>query len=343
MTEMLAVISDIHGNYEALLAVANDARARAAEVDVPLRFICLGDVVGYGPQPNECVAWVARECEVIVVGNHDEMALAPLDQLPDISFRKDMWAFGLWTRLVLHDRNHATLQRWASQVVLRQMFWAVHSPDEYYVRNVRQALGVFERDDWPAPYMLFGHSHQQGAFIDDQWKQQVVQYLVFAETLSPIAETPSSLAPANDLELHAANPVTFQPCPRHRTLFNPGSIGQPRQNDLLAYHGYPHHDPRAAYLLLLERDGSWWFQYRRVPYRLERTLELLARVRWPDEHGAGHVEADYHPASRVRAQALSPELQAYAAELPGNVRELGEILAGPASLFNADGHRGQGT
>ena len=76
---LYAVLSDIHANYQALLAVARDARALARrEDDGRVEFISLGDVVDYGPQPNECVAWVRRYASVTVQGNHDRVAAESL-------------------------------------------------------------------------------------------------------------------------------------------------------------------------------------------------------------------------------------------------------------------------
>ncbi|MFQ5619171.1 MAG: metallophosphoesterase family protein, partial [Rhodospirillales bacterium] len=61
-----AIISDIHANLEALQAVLADARPRA---DV---FVCLGDIVGYNPDPNECLRLVQETCQLAIVGNHDQ-------------------------------------------------------------------------------------------------------------------------------------------------------------------------------------------------------------------------------------------------------------------------------
>ncbi len=63
---MLAIISDIHGNLEALQAVLADIDAQGA-TDV----FCLGDVVGYGPDPRDCLDLVMKRCRVTVLGNHD--------------------------------------------------------------------------------------------------------------------------------------------------------------------------------------------------------------------------------------------------------------------------------
>ncbi len=86
----LAIISDIHANLPALEAVLADAEA--AGVD---EVWCLGDVVGYGAQPDECAALVRERCAVSLVGNHD---LAALEQLDISTFSPAAAAAVRWTR-----------------------------------------------------------------------------------------------------------------------------------------------------------------------------------------------------------------------------------------------------
>ncbi len=86
----LALLSDIHSNLPALEAVL--ASAEAAGVDEAW---CLGDVVGYGAQPNECTALVSERCSVCLVGNHD---LAVLEQLDISTFSPAAAAAVRWTR-----------------------------------------------------------------------------------------------------------------------------------------------------------------------------------------------------------------------------------------------------
>ncbi|HDY69606.1 MAG TPA: metallophosphatase family protein, partial [Actinobacteria bacterium] len=71
---MYAVISDIHANLEALGAVLADADMAGAD-----RLVCLGDLVGYGPDPNRCVSLVREAADAVVAGNHDLAAVGRLD------------------------------------------------------------------------------------------------------------------------------------------------------------------------------------------------------------------------------------------------------------------------
>jgi predicted phosphodiesterase len=70
----IAVISDIHSNLQALLAALSDIDGRGID-----QIYCLGDIVGYGGSPNECVELIRRRAAVSVLGNHDQVALNPSD------------------------------------------------------------------------------------------------------------------------------------------------------------------------------------------------------------------------------------------------------------------------
>ena len=91
-----AIISDIHGNLEALEAVLEDIdRQRVDAID------CLGDIVGYGPNPCECVKLVRERCEVVILGNHDQGALFDPDGFNVGAERAIRWTRG---QLEQHDR-----------------------------------------------------------------------------------------------------------------------------------------------------------------------------------------------------------------------------------------------
>lgn len=92
-----AVISDVHANIEALRAVLNDIRRRGTE-----GVLFLGDAVGYGPNPNECVELLRENCTVILAGNHDKASVG----LTDIEyFNEYAKAAILWTSEILTERN----------------------------------------------------------------------------------------------------------------------------------------------------------------------------------------------------------------------------------------------
>lgn len=81
-----ALISDIHGNYEALVAVLADIQTQSVD-----RIICLGDVLGYGPNPCECLEKVMQKCSKTILGNHDQAALFDPDGFNPVALRAIYW------------------------------------------------------------------------------------------------------------------------------------------------------------------------------------------------------------------------------------------------------------
>jgi diadenosine tetraphosphatase ApaH/serine/threonine PP2A family protein phosphatase len=97
----IAVISDIHSNLQALLAALSDIDGRAID-----QIYCLGDIVGYGGSPNECVELIRRRAAVSVLGNHDQAALNPSDVN---NFTKPGKIVSEWTNKMLTDANRQFL------------------------------------------------------------------------------------------------------------------------------------------------------------------------------------------------------------------------------------------
>lgn len=206
----IAVISDVHANLHALEAVLSAVDRAAADA-----VWCLGDVVGYGPQPSRCCELVAARADLALVGNHDLAALGALD-LAD--FSPDAAAAARWTGRVLDEPARAWLSSLAPAAHTDDATLAHGSPRDpvwEYVLDADAMLAALEQAE--RPLVLVGHSH-----------------LAFAVELTDEAELRGGPAPG-DTEV----PLL----PGGRRLLNPGSVGQPRDGD-----------PRAAWLLLdLER------------------------------------------------------------------------------------------
>jgi predicted phosphodiesterase len=202
----VAVISDIHGNAHALDAVLADVAH-----DAPDAIWCLGDLVGYGPKPNECVRAVREAASVCLVGNHDLSVLGRLD-LGD--FTRDAAAAARWTQTVLGEAERAfleSLEPSSTQEGAELFHASARDPIWEYVLSEDSARASLEATS--APVVLVGHSHVALALA----------LLVGDERLA------GGLAPAgSEAELAPG-----------RRLLNPGSVGQPRDGD-----------PRAAWLLL---------------------------------------------------------------------------------------------
>lgn len=191
-----AVLSDVHSNLHALEAVL-------AEVDVggfdAVWF--LGDLVGYGPRPNECVALVQARAAISLAGNHD---LVVLGKIPIEAFAGEAAAAAEWTRSVLDEPARSYLDSLGSHATATgvELFHASpRDPVWDYVLSDDAAHGSFAHTQ--APLVLVGHSHLALRFSEDE---------------------PGALAPTGTV-------VTLGTA---RLLLNPGSVGQPRDGDARA-------------------------------------------------------------------------------------------------------------
>ena len=192
----VAVISDIHANLRALDAVL-------AEIDAePVDTIwCLGDVVGYGPRPNECCAVVDRRTTLCLAGNHDLVVRGDID-IED--FAGDAADAAQWTRSVVTPEASAFLARLQPQAEREGVELFHGSPrDPVWDYVLSEQVAWLSLRATTAPVLLVGHSHVALALRDGE-----------DEGVS------SGLAPAGtELELGG------------RWLLNPGSVGQPRDGD----------------------------------------------------------------------------------------------------------------
>jgi len=156
-----AILSDIHANLEGLIQVLHILRKESIDT-----YYCLGDIVGYGANPNECIEELRKVANVSLAGNHDWAAAGemPLDYFNDFAREAVMWTRGVLTapnrsflgqlQLVLSDPSmtmvHGTL---------------IHPEDFHYMCNSGDALETFEvmRTD----VCFVGHTHVAGVFIRD--------------------------------------------------------------------------------------------------------------------------------------------------------------------------------
>jgi diadenosine tetraphosphatase ApaH/serine/threonine PP2A family protein phosphatase len=195
----IAVISDIHANLHALDAVVSDIDA--AEVDQEW---CLGDLVGYGPRPNECVDLVRERASLSLCGNHD---LAVLGSLEMSEFSGDAAAAAIWTQGVLGEQQRtwlASLEPEGRAEGAELFHGSPRNPIWDYVLSEGAAFESLR--ETTAPLVLVGHSHVALALS------------LSAETLA------GGLAPAGTTADLASG----------RWLLNPGSVGQPRDGDARA-------------------------------------------------------------------------------------------------------------
>ena len=156
-----AVISDVHSNIEALTAVFSDLEHAAIE-----RVICLGDIVGYGADPDDCLHLVKEKCDIVIRGNHDN-AVSGLDE--DSSFNPEAAEAIYWT----HNRIS---EEWRSYLSSLPMLFeendvvyvhsSPHKPENWsYIVSREDALYEFRYFKGGAAFI--GHSHISGIFCHD--------------------------------------------------------------------------------------------------------------------------------------------------------------------------------
>ena len=235
----LLVLTDIHANLTAL-----EASLAAADGGWE-RIVCLGDVVGYGPDPNEVTSRVRELGAVTIRGNHDKAAA---ELMPTDDFNPVAKAAVHWTRSQLSNENLAWLAALpqgpleAEGVVL--VHGAFQDEDEYVFTPAQALEGLL---DSTTQVTFFGHTHHQGGFSYQDSELEVLP-------LHPRSnESHCALRLEND----------------KRYLLNPGSIGQPRDTD-----------PRAGFAIadLTNNVIEFW----RVPYDIGSVQKRMRDARLPE-------------------------------------------------------------
>ena len=247
---MHAIVSDIHGNLPAAEAVFADIKEKGVS-----RIVSLGDTVGYGPFPAECIDLVRKHCEVGTYGNHDIAVLTGA-----FGFRKHAREAVDWTREQLKPGKIARFTpkgaRWSFLRDLPDRYQEgrvlyVHaSPREPVVEYILESdvadMGfgpsekmrdIFSRID---RLCFVGHTHQPGIFTGD-----------FRHIRPSKLENGTYTVPENG-----------------KTICNVGSVGQPRDRD-----------PRACYVTL---DGDV-VRYHRVEYDIQRVIDRINEIPRLDE------------------------------------------------------------
>ena len=196
----ILVISDIHANLTAFETVLDDAKGSWEYV------WCLGDVVGYGPDPNECVELLKTLPHLCLAGNHDWAALGRLDIR---TFNPDARRAVNWTRETLTPDNTAYLEALPTTFVIGQYTLAHGSPREpvweYILEPIVASLNF---SHFETPYCLVGHTHQPVIYelLNDQ----------------------------GDTDMVAPTYNTMRQLNGRRVIVNPGSVGQPRDGNCAA-------------------------------------------------------------------------------------------------------------
>jgi predicted phosphodiesterase len=200
-----AVISDIHSNLESLTACFN--KIDTLDVD---RIICLGDIVGYNANPNECIDLIREKGVMCVMGNHDSRA-AGLEEPTDFNLLAANAIY--WTRNAITEENRAFLKDLPRTLFVDNKFLAIHgwvNDTDQYILGAKDALTNFGllKEFAKTNLCFFGHTHV------------AISYL----------EVKGSVVLNLDSSLKLAKGINY--------LVNPGGLGQPRDRD-----------PRAPFLI----------------------------------------------------------------------------------------------
>ena len=232
-------LSEIHANLTALETVLDAAKGRWQKA------VCLGDLVGYGPDPNEVIDRVRALPAVTIRGNHDK-AIAGLEDADE--FNPVARNAVLWTREQLRPENRQYLLDLPKGPVTVDGFsivhGAVHDEDEYVLSP---GLALDGLQSAPTPVTFFGHTHLQGGFS------------LRGEDVTLLHFRPSG---GNDFS-------TFNIEQGTTYLLNPGSIGQPRDGD-----------PRAGFAIADLDNGS--VEFWRLRYDIEDVQGRMSRAGLPE-------------------------------------------------------------
>ncbi len=200
------IISDLHSNLEALTAFQKSLKTLKLKYD---KLVCLGDIAGYGANPNELVEWVRQNTQIALAGNHD-YAIVGKESLTD--FNRYAVAACRWTRKVLTQENKEYLDSLPPALIEDDIFWVHSSPNEpeewHYLVSLQDGKENFPH--FKERVCFVGHSH-----------------------------LPKIFEQGPDKRVHVFNDTEWTLKPDHRYIFNVGSMGQPRDgNPDPAYAGF---------------------------------------------------------------------------------------------------------
>lgn len=234
----VAVLSDVHSNLPALEAVLGAVEESGAD-----QLWCLGDVVGYGAEPDACTTLIRERSKVCLVGNHD---LAVLGEIDVSAFSETAKAAVTWTRAVASEETLGFLRE-LGPALDHAGFGLFHAsprnPIWEYVLSIDQAEAGLDAQEQRIG--LIGHSHVSLFFTRPEGRPRPGY---------------AHGAQAGDGALIDIDDGAW--------LINPGSVGQPRDGD-----------PRAAWLEL--DTDEWTARYHRVPYDIAAAAKAILAAELP--------------------------------------------------------------
>ena len=190
-----ALLADIHANLDAFTAVLDDIQRKGGVDEI----WCMGDIVGYGPYPTECIALLRKQRHICVVGNHD---LAAIGKLGLGRFNPDAAAVNRWTAQQLSDEDKQYLEG-LPQVIEKGEFTIVHGSPREPIWEYVISKGVAGENFsyFKSKFCLAGHSHIPQIFR--LMPEVGCTYIQFRESIGEVFGS-------------------------DRMIVNPGAVGQPR-------------------------------------------------------------------------------------------------------------------
>ena len=234
------IISDIHSNLDALDAVLKEVDKLGMD-----RLLCLGDIVGYGPEPNECCDLLRERGCLAIAGNHDEAAASDRDTERFNSLAAQAIA---WTRSRLTPQNRSYLNELPRERHF-DAFDIVHgAPEEHfdYILGINDACDAFQKVRKPVTFI--GHTHIAEVYFQEEGHAQAGR--TFHQRL--------------------ANGGRIEVSPQYHYIINPGSVGQPRDRN-----------PQASFAYFDESAKT--IEIRRVSYDVANVRDKMERAQLPVE------------------------------------------------------------
>lgn len=237
-TMLIAIFSDIHSNLESLEVFVNQTYGN---VD---RYVCLGDVIGYGPDPRICLSIVRNICgnDFVIRGNHER---AVIDKKQIKNFNYIAAEAVIWTIFNLPESDIEYIKEWSEVIDFREFIFvhgSIIDPDEYIVSRSTARENIQRLKKLKKKILFFGHTHlpviwtEEGAYLPTG-KEETIK-LSKDQTI----------------------------------LINPGSIGQPRDNN-----------PLGSYIIFDTEEYSVTF--KRFEYDIEKTYKKIIERGLPEYLG----------------------------------------------------------
>jgi diadenosine tetraphosphatase ApaH/serine/threonine PP2A family protein phosphatase len=233
----IGIFSDVHGNLEALQAVLH--AYQQVRID---RYACLGDIVGYGANPNECCQLVRDLTDLVIVGNHDA---ACCGRMSDELFNPAARAAVQQHARMLHPTHKSWLTQLPYRLAFQDLLLCHGSPYQAeqfpYILETADVAEILLHISRRPPLIFVGHTHRGTTFM---YREQP-STCIWEDPRAPLTVSPD-----------------------HGYIFNVGSVGQPRDGDW-----------RSAYAIFDTQTGT--FELKRVEYDVDTASEKIERLGLP--------------------------------------------------------------